>query len=149
MPENQTKLILDTKNINKNDEFQNLTALFRAVSNKSLSTGKTRKNQLEQLGRYLEYQKLCEVDPSCAKKNAVIVTKIYNPPLPKENDGRGKHGTYADYIRPLLVGMGAFEGKYSTLTNRLGLFSRYFDELKKNNPPLMKQLERHRFCRSR
>lgn len=82
------------------------------------------------------------MDPLCTKKNTVIVTKIHNPPLPKENDGRGKRGIYADDIRPLLVGMGAFEGKYSTLANQVGLFSRYFDELKKNNSELMKRLER-------
>lgn len=142
MSRTQTKLIIDTKNIYENTKFSNLSALFKAVANKSLSTGKTRKNQLEQLGRYLEYRKLCEVDPTCTAKNAVIVTKIHNPPLERENDGRGKRGTYADFIRPLLILQESFEGKYTTLANRLGLFSKYFDEWKENDTKLVKQLER-------
>lgn len=142
MAKSQTALIINTQNIQVNDIFPSITALFAAVANKPLSSGKTRKSDLGQLFRYLEYRKLCEMDPLCTKKNAVIVTKIHNPPLPKENDGRGKHGIYADDIKPLLVSLGTFEGKYSTLANQVGVFSRYFDELKKNNSELMKQLER-------
>ena len=94
MTKSQTALIINTQNIQVNDIFPSITALFVAVANKPLSSGKTRKSDLGQLFRYLEYRKLCEVDPLCTKKNAVIVTKIHNPPLPKENDGRGKHGIY-------------------------------------------------------
>lgn len=142
MTKSQTALIINTQNIQVNDIFPSITALFAAVANKPLSSGKTRKSDLGQLFRYLEYRKLCEMDPLCTKKNAVIVTKIHNPPLPKENDGRGRRGIYADDIRPLLVNIGEFEGKHFVLANQVGVFSRYFDELKKNNSELMKQLER-------
>lgn len=142
MTKSQTALIINTQNIQVNDIFPSITALFAAVANKPLSSGKTRKSDLGQLFRYLEYRKLCEMDPLCTKKNAVIVTKIHNPPLPKENDGRGRRGIYADDIRPLLVNIGEFEGKHFVLANQVGVFSRYFDELKKNNSELVKQLER-------
>ena len=142
MTKSQTALIINTQNIQVNDIFPSITALFAAVANKPLSSGKTRKSDLGQLFRYSEYRKLCEMDPLCTKKNAVIVTKIHNPPLPKENDGRGRRGIYADDIRPLLVNIGEFEGKHFVLANQVGVFSRYFDELKKNNSELVKQLER-------
>lgn len=143
MEKKLTQYNYETRNIDINAIFPSFSKLFCAVTGRKPPTGKNNLDIVKaNLSRYLEYRKLCEADPSCVKKNAVIVTKIHNPPLPKENDGRGKHGIYADDIKPLLVSLGTFEGKYSTLANQVGVFSRYFDELKKNNSELMKQLER-------
>ena len=136
-----TQYNYETRNIDINATFPSFSKLFCAVTGRKPPTGKNNLDIVKaNLSRYLEYRKLCEADPSCVKKNAVIVTKIHNPPLPKENDGRGRRGIYADNIRLLLVSLGTFEGKYSTLANQVGVFSRYFDELKKNNSELMKQL---------
>lgn len=131
-----------TEDIQESDTFPSFSKLFQAVTGRKPPTGKRNLDIVKaNLSRYLEYRKLCDVDPSCTKKNAVIVTKIHNPPLLKECDGRGRHGIYADDIRPLLVSLKTFGGKYSTLANQIGLFSRYFDEWKKKNPELMKRLE--------
>ncbi len=131
-----------TENIQEGDIFPSFAKLFQAVTGRKPPTGKRNLDIVKaNLSRYLEYRKQCEVEKSCTKKNAVIVTSIYNPPLPKECDGRGKRGIYADDIRPLLVSLKTFEGKYSTLANQIGLFSRYFDEWKKKNPELIKRLE--------
>lgn len=140
MAKSQTKLIINTDNIREDNVFPTLTALFKAVANKPLSSGRTKENQLAQLSRYLEYRKLCEVDPSCTKKNSVIVTKIHNPPLAKEYDGRGRHGTYMDLVKPLLLKMPKFQGKYTTLANQIGLFAEYFEKVKASNSGLAQQL---------
>ena len=136
----QVPLIIDTKNVHINQVFSSLTALFREVANKPLSTGTTRTNQLKQLSRHLKYQKLCEVNPDCKKKNSVIVTEIHNPPLRNDDDGRGKHGTYVDLAKPLLLETSMFQGKYTTLSNQIGLFSEYFEEVRALNPEISKQL---------
>ena len=82
-----------TENIHEGEQFPSFSKLFQAVTGRKPPTGKRNLNIVKSnLSRYLEYQKLCEVDPLCTKKNAVIVTKIHSPPLPKEYDGRGRHG---------------------------------------------------------
>jgi len=89
----------------------------------------------------LEWKKLCEVDPSCTKKNTVIVTKIFNPPLPEKYKGTGKHGKYADFLRPLLLSLVCFEGKYTTLANKLGLWGRFLNDIKSRSPGIADQLK--------
>lgn len=81
------------------------------------------------------------MDSSCTSKRAVIVKKIYQPPLPKEYDGRGKQGKYADLLKSLILREKSFEGKYTTLVNTLGLFGRYFDDFKSRNPAIADQLK--------
>lgn len=56
MTKSQTALIINTQNIQVNDIFPSITALFVAVANKPRSSGKTRKSDLGQLFRYLEYR---------------------------------------------------------------------------------------------
>lgn len=67
--------------------------------------------------------------------------KIYPTPLSKEIDGRGKHGKYVDLLRPLLLNLHSFQGKYITLANHLGLFLKYFTEIKSRSPNIAEQLE--------
>lgn len=48
------------------------------------------------------YQKACEIDPTEKRKKPVIVTEVYDPPLPAETD-RGRSGEYIKLLRPLLL----------------------------------------------
>ena len=77
------------------------------------------------------YQKACEIDPTEKRKKPVIVTEVYDPPLPAETD-RGRHGDYIDLLRPLLLSQVAFEGKLCALCNLIGLFAAYIEVLKEN-----------------
>ena len=132
-----------TESIQEGDIFPSFAKLFQAVTGRKPPTGKRNLDIVKaNLSRYLEYRKQCEVDKLCTKKNAVIVKKIYSTPLSKEIDGRGKHGKYVDLLRPLLLNLHSFEGKYTTLANHLGLFSKYFTEIKFRSPDIAEQLER-------
>jgi hypothetical protein len=71
-----------------------------------------------------------DVDPTEKSKRAVIVTEIFDPPLPKESDNRGRHGVYIDDMRSLMLCHRSYRGKRSTLYNMLGLFSEYFEAVK-------------------
>lgn len=83
------------------------------------------------LARYVEYKPLTEVDPTAISKRALIITAIHETPLPME-DRRGRHGTYIDALRPLILKNQRFEGKIYVLCNDLGLFSKYFQEVQKS-----------------
>ena len=67
------------------------------------------------------YQKACEIDPIEKRKKPVIVTEVYDPPLPAETD-RGRSGEYIKLLRPLLLSQVAFEGKLCALCNLMELF---------------------------
>lgn len=84
------------------------------------------------------YQRACEIDPTEKRKKPVIVTKVYDPPLPAETD-RGCHGNYIDLLRPLLLSQVAFEGKLCALCNLIGLFAAYIEVLKEN-PAVQRKL---------
>ena len=83
------------------------------------------------MDRYVVYQKACEIDPTEKRKKPVIVTEVYDPPLPAETD-RGRTGEYIKLLRPLLLLQDSFEGKLCALCNRMGLFDAYIEVLKEN-----------------
>ena len=84
------------------------------------------------------YQKACEIDPTEKRKKPVIVTEVYDPPLPAETD-RGCSGEYIVLLRPLLLSQNSFEGKLCALCNRMGLFDAYIEVLKEN-PAVQRKL---------
>lgn len=84
------------------------------------------------------YQKACEIDPTEKRKKPVIVTEVYDPPLPAETD-RGRSGEYIKLLRPLLVSQVAFEGKLCALCNQIGLFTAYTEKLK-DNPVVQRKI---------
>ena len=84
------------------------------------------------------YQKACEIDHTEKRKKPVIVTEVYDPPLPAETD-RGRSGEYIDLLRPLLLSQGSFEGKLCALCNQIGLFTAYTEKLK-DNPAVQRKL---------
>ena len=83
------------------------------------------------LARHVEYKLLIEVDPTATSKRALIITAIHETPLPME-DHRGRHGTYIDALRPLILKNQRFEGKMYVLCNDLGLFSKYSQEVQRS-----------------
>ncbi len=82
------------------------------------------------------YQKACEIAPTEKRKKPVIVTEVYDPPLPAETD-RGRSGEYIKLLRPLLLSQVAFDGKLCALCNLMGLFDAYMEVLKEN--PVVKR----------
>ena len=84
------------------------------------------------------YQKACEIDLTEKRKKPVIVTEVYDPPLPAETD-RGRSGEYIDLLRPLLLSQGSFEGKLCALCNQIGLFTAYTEKLK-DNPVVQRKI---------
>ena len=84
------------------------------------------------------YQKACEIDNTEKRKKPVIVTEVYDPPLPAETD-RGRSGEYIDLLRPLLLSQGSFEGKLCALCNQIGLFTAYTEKLK-DNPVVQRKI---------
>ena len=84
------------------------------------------------------YQRACEIDPTEKRKKPVIVTEVYDPPLPAETD-RGRSGEYIKLLRPLLLSQVAFDGKLCDLCNRMGLFAAYIEVLKEN-PAVQRKL---------
>lgn len=84
------------------------------------------------------YQKACEIDPTEKRKKPVIVTEVYDPPLPAETD-KGRSGEYIDLLRPLLLSQGSFEGKLCALCNQIGLFTVYTEKLK-DNPVVQRKI---------
>ena len=71
-----------------------------------------------------------EVDPTEKRKKPVVITELHNPPLPARETQRRRHGTYIDFLRPLLLSQQSYDRKMYALFNKLGLFSAYYDELK-------------------
>lgn len=138
MPQNNYKFnILE---IHEGQIFPSFKALFQTVTGREPPTGKrnleiAKKN----LARYVEYRPLMEVDSTATSKRAVIITAIHVDPLPME-DHRGERGTYIDSMRPLVLKLSEFEGKMYALCNELGLFSKYFQEVK--GAPVVKDMLR-------
>lgn len=135
----------DTSSISNGEVFPNFKALFNAVTNRDPPTGNldTAKTNLR---RYLKWDLLCNQKPHQNSKRAVVILAVHNPPLPPQKDGKGKKGIYIHDLKPLLI-QAAFENmpcdsKPSELFNQLGLFSKYFEELK-TQEKVKKALERH------
>lgn len=121
-----------------NQKFDSVSALYEQVTEKPYpkSGAKNIKAAKAELDRYVVYQKACEIDPTEKRKKPVIVTEVYDPPLPAETD-RGRSGEYIKLLRPLLLSQVAFEGKLCALCNLMGLFAAYIEVLKEN--PVVKR----------
>ena len=129
----QKNYFFDALAVHEGQIFPSFKALFQTVTGREPPTGKknleiAKKN----LARYVEHKLLIEVDPTATSKRAVIITAIHEDPLPME-DHRGERGTYADFMRPLVLKLSEFEGKMYVLCNELGLFSRYFQEMQRSS----------------
>ena len=74
--------------------------------------------------RYVVYKKLQEIDPACTRKNALIITTVYNEPLPVE-DNRGRSGKYINELKPLIVHTGKFEGTKTELFDQWEMYDQY------------------------
>ena len=119
--------------VHEGQSFSSFKVLFRTVTGREPPTGKKNLDIVKKnLARYVEYRPLMEVDSTATSKRAVIITAIHEDPLPME-DHRGERGTYADFMRPLVLKLTEFEGKMYVLCNELGLFSRYFQEMQRSS----------------
>lgn len=118
-------------------KFDSVSALYEQVTGKPYpkSGAKNIKAAKAELDRYVVYQKACEIDPIEKRKKPVIVTEVYDPPLPAETD-RGRSGEYIKLLRPLLLSQVAFEGKLCALCNLMESFDAYMEVLKEN--PIVK-----------
>lgn len=121
-------------------KFDSVSALYEQVTGNPYpkSGAKNIKAAKAELDRYVVYQKACEIDHTEKRKKPVIVTGVYDPPLPAETD-RGRSGEYIDLLRPLLLSQGSFEGKLCALCNQIGLFTAYTEKLK-DNPVVQRKL---------
>ena len=126
----------------ENQIFNTKTALFDALSDagvqlpKGYKTGSHNKDLAEKAARrYIEYKALKDIDPDCRKKNAQIITKVYNVPLPSD-DGRGKGGTYITCLKSLILGTPYFKGQPYELFDRWGVFEAYKQYYLKEHPDL-------------
>lgn len=121
-------------------KFNGVSFLYEQVTGKPYpkSGAKNIKAAKAELDRYVVYQKACEIDPTEKRKKPVIVTEVYDPPLPAETD-RGRSGEYIVLLRPLLLSQNSFEGKLCALCNRMGLFDAYIEVLKEN-PAVQRKL---------
>lgn len=79
----------------------------------------------------MNYDRAVDIDPSERRRRAVIVTEVFDEPLPPRATARGRHGTYIDLLRPLLLEQGNFERKMCELYNRMRLFERYSNEMRR------------------
>ena len=127
-PRVYNKTQYNTENIEIGQKFKDLTALSLAVTGEKPPTGKhTRDIFLNNLSRYIKYSKCSDLDPNEKSKRKLVVLEIYDPPLEVE-ENRGRHGEYADLLRPMILRKSSFRGKMSTLLNDLGIFKSLFDE---------------------
>ena len=118
----------NTDNIKIGQEFKDLTALSLAVTGKKPPTGKRNRDTfLKHLYRHIEFCPSQVLDPTIKSKRQLTILEIYDPPLEVE-ENRGRHGEYADLLRPMILRKPSFHGKMSTLQNDLGIFKRLFDE---------------------
>lgn len=79
----------------------------------------------------MTYARAIDIDPSERRRRAVIVTEVFDEPLPPRATARGRRGTYIDLLRPLLLEQGNFERKMCELCNRMRLFERYSNEMRR------------------
>ncbi len=123
-----SKTQYNTDNIEIDQEFKDLTALSLAVTGKKPPTGKRNRDTfLKHLYRHIEFCQSYLLDPNVKSKRQLTILEIYDPPLEVE-DNRGRHGEYADILRPMILSISAFCGKMSVLQNDLGIFKRLFNE---------------------
>ncbi len=122
------------QNVKKGQQFKDFTAFFQAITGQKPQTGAKNRAAIErELSKYISYCKASEIKPEISSKRAIIIKEIYDSPR-KIDENRGRHGKYANYLKPLLLlscGYSSYEGKMYRLANSLGIFSQYtFDQLK-------------------
>ena len=135
----------------ENQIFNTKTALFDALVDigvqlpKRYRSGSRNKALAEKTARrYIEFVALKDIDPDSKKKNAQIITKVYDEPLPPD-DGRGKAGTYITCLKSLILGTPYFKGQPYELFDRWGVFEEYKQYYLKEHPDLeMRLLEQDR-----
>ena len=140
MSNDNPDLVKHLKSLEGNN-YVSETALFDALNEVGVqlqkgyrSGGRNKELARKEANRYIEYKPLSEVDPNYKKKRAVTITKVRDPPMPKE-DGRGSSGRYADYLRPLIVYTAMdhqFRGTKAELFDRWGVYDNYREEQIKN-----------------
>lgn len=140
MSNDNPDLVKHLKSLEGNN-YASETALFDALNEVGVqlqkgyrSGGRNKELARKEANRYIEYKPLSEVDPNYKKKRAVTITKVRDPPMPKE-DGRGSSGRYADYLRPLIVYTAMdhqFRGTKAELFDRWGVYDNYREEQIKN-----------------
>lgn len=115
--------------------FKSFAELYRLLTDEDPPTGK--KNQdarKSQFKKYFEWKPLKDVDPNITSKRAIIITKIYDSPITIP-ENRGKQGKYSDYLKPLLLLHGSFNGTVSMLFWKLEIFKRFYGERYKEHLP--------------
>ena len=126
----------------ENKIFNTKTALFDALADagvqlpKRYKSGSRNKALAEKtVRRYVEFTALKDIDPDSEKKNAQVITKVYDTPLPPD-DGRGKAGTYITCLKSLILGTPYFKGQPYELFDRWGVFEEYKQYYLKEHPDL-------------
>ncbi len=123
-----TDYTFDFSSLKEGQEFKSFTALFEWLTGNKPPTGS--KNQAavkKELSKYFEFHLKSEMIPDTKSKRAIIITKVYSEPLILE-EKRGRHGIYADNIKPLLIHNAytyPFDGKMYELINSIGIFQDY------------------------
>lgn len=141
----ETELSKNLKTL-EGQTFRTMTALFKSLENAGVQLPKgygsgTRNKRLaeKQARRYIDFKPLMDVDPTCGRKNAQIVTKVYEQPLPKE-DGRGKKGDYISLLKPLILATPYFKGQPYELFDQWGVFGKYKRYCFERHPDLEERL---------
>ncbi len=74
-----------------------------------------------EFARHIKYCKHHDIDPTVPSKREILIQEVYDAPLDR-TENRGKHGKYIDFVKPLLVKKGSFQGTINQLLPKLGLF---------------------------
>ena len=130
---NKDEYELNISHLREGQEFKSFTELCQILTGEKPPTGKRNQDALKRKFRkYFEFCLKYEIEPSETSKRKLVITKIYDEPIRLE-ENRGRHGKYADIIKPLLlynVLSTPFEGKMYELLNSIGVFQ----ENKSYNP---------------
>ena len=106
------------QNVKKGQQFKDFTAFFQAITGQKPQTGAKNRAAIErELSKYISYCKASEIKPEISSKRAIIIKEIYDSPR-KIDENRGRHGKYANYLKPLLLlscGYSSYEGKCTVL----------------------------------
>jgi len=136
MDNGDTDLVEHLKSLEGNN-YDSEAALFDALYEKGVMLPKgyrsgSRNKDLarKEAERYIEYKPLIELNPNSKKKRAVTITKVRDPPRPKENR-RGVRGRYTDKLRPLIVKTALdypFHGTKAELFDSWGVYDGYKEQ---------------------
>lgn len=114
--------------IHVGQQFKNFSDLCREVTGEKPPTGKKNQDAIKrEMSRFIEFKRTCEIDPTETSKHKLTITAVYDQPR-ELIENRGRHGTYADDLRPLILSVQSFSGKTYEFYNEVGVFSRYFEK---------------------